>query len=126
MVKEEAKWESLGPTNMRDSFMHYSPMQPCWPIIASPQACTAGEFLSGPFPKATITLYFPTPREHFGRNYVVRKLIPVFGYECNITGHSFRLGAATSARLAGLSEEKYWEDGSQIAIGSSYVETHPG
>ncbi len=65
----------------------------------------------------------------FGCNYVTKKLperICVLGYEGNYTGHSFRRGAASSARLARLSEEEMqllsrWKSNSYRL----YIETHP-
>lgn len=61
------------------------------------------------FPRANYQRLFSNHVGTFSRNYVTRKLqegIRVLGYEGNYTGHSFRRGAATSARLAGLSEEE--------------------
>ena len=61
------------------------------------------------FPKAYYQPLFPTRAGTFSRNYVTRQLqkgVCTLGYEGNYTGHSFRRGAATSARLAGLSEEE--------------------
>ena len=61
------------------------------------------------FPIANYRPLFFNSAGTFSRNYVTRKLqegIRVLGYEGNYTGHSFRRGAATSARLAGLSEEE--------------------
>ena len=61
------------------------------------------------FPKSNYQPLFPNHAGTFSRNYVTRKLqegIRILGYEGNYTGHSFRRGAATSARLDGLSEEE--------------------
>ena len=61
------------------------------------------------FPKFHYRPLFSSPAGTFNRGYVIRKLqegINILGYEGNYTGHSFRRGAATSARLAGLSDEE--------------------
>ncbi len=54
-------------------------------------------------------LLFSHLEETFDRNYVTNKfqvVICVLGYKRNYTSHSFQRGAAISARLAWLSEEK--------------------
>ena len=61
------------------------------------------------FPKTNYYALFWNTSGNFSRNYVTRKLqagLRILGYEGNYTGHSFRRGAATSARLVGLSEEE--------------------
>ena len=61
------------------------------------------------FPKSHYHPLFSTSAGTFNRTYVTRKLqegIRILGYGGNCTGHLFRRGAATSARLAGLLEEK--------------------
>ena len=81
------------------------------------------------FPKPHHHLLFFNSAGTYGRNYVTKKLqegIRVLGYEGNYTGHSFWRGAATSARLAGLSEEEIqllgrWKSNSYRL----YIETHP-
>ena len=65
--------------------------------------------LSEQFPKAHHHALFSNTSGNFSRNYLTRQLqagLQMLGYEGNYTGHSFRRGAATSARLAGLSEEE--------------------
>ena len=81
------------------------------------------------FPKAYYQPLFATCVRTVSCNYVTRQLqegICALGYEGNYTGHSFRRGAATSARLAGLSEEEIqllgrWKSNSYRL----YIETHP-
>ena len=81
------------------------------------------------FPKANNHPLFTNHVGTFSRNYVTRKLqegICALGYVGNYTGHSFRRGAATSARLAGLSEDEIqllgrWKSNCYRL----YVETHP-
>ena len=81
------------------------------------------------FPKAHHQPLFSNLAGTFSRNYVTRKLqegIRSWGYAGNYTGHSFRRGAATSARLAGLSEEEIqllgrWKSNSYRL----YIKTHP-
>ena len=77
---------------------------------ASDEACAIRSFtnLFTRFPRANHHPLFSNDAGTFGRNYVTKKLqegIRVLGYEGNYTGHSFRRGTATLARLAGLSEE---------------------
>ena len=78
---------------------------------ASDEACAIKSLnnLFTRFPKANHHPLFSNLAGTFSRNYVTKKLqdgIRALGYERNYTGHSFRRGAATSARLAGLSEEE--------------------
>ena len=81
------------------------------------------------FPKAYYQPLFATCAGTFSRSYITRQLqegICALGYEGNYTGHSFRRGAATSARLAGLSEEEIqllgrWKSNSYRL----YIEIHP-
>lgn len=81
------------------------------------------------FPRANYQLLFSNQVGTFSRNYVTRKLqegICALGYEGNCTGHSVRRGAATSARLAGLSEEEIQVLGRwKSDCYRLYVETHP-
>ena len=61
------------------------------------------------FPKSHYSPLFSSPAGTFNRGYVIKKLqedMNILGYGGNYTGHSFRRGAATSARLAGLSDEE--------------------
>lgn len=61
------------------------------------------------FAKANSHPLFTNHVGTFSRYYVTRKPqegIRVLGYEGNHTGHSFRRGAATSAKLAGLSDHE--------------------
>ena len=98
---------------------------------ASDEACvvTSLNNLFTRFPKASNHPLFTNHAGTFSRNYVTRKLqegIRALGYEGNYTGHSFRRGAATSARLAGLSEDEIqllgrWKSNCYRL----YVETHP-
>ena len=98
---------------------------------ASDEACAIKSLnnLSTRFPKANYQLLFSNHVGTFSRNYVTRKLqegIRILGYKGNYTGHSFRRGAATSARLAGLLEEEIqllgrWKSNCYRL----YVETHP-
>ena len=80
---------------------------------------------------------FPSPRDAplfdsgagFSRQWVTRMLrdiLSTLGYTGNYSGHSFRRGAATSARDAGLSEDRImllgrWKSDSY----KLYIETHP-
>ncbi len=81
------------------------------------------------FPKANNQPLFANQVGTFSRNYVTKKLqeeVRVLGYEWNYTSHSFRRGAATSARLAGLSEDEVqllgrWKSNCYRL----YIETHP-
>ena len=61
------------------------------------------------FPKSHYHPLFSTSAGTFSRGYVTKKLqegIRILGYGGNYSGHSFRRGAATSARLAGLSDQE--------------------
>ena len=61
------------------------------------------------FPKSHYHLLFSSPVRTFNRRYVIKKhqeRINILGYGGNYTGHSFRRGAATSARLAGLFDKE--------------------
>lgn len=61
------------------------------------------------FPKASNQLFFTNHAGTFSRNYVTRKFQVRFcalGYKRNYTGHSFRRGVVTSAKLAGLLADK--------------------
>ena len=98
---------------------------------ANDEACvvTSLNNLFTRFPKANNHPLFTNHAGTFSRNYVTRKLqegICALGYQGNYTGHSFRRGAATSARLAGLSEDEIqllgrWKSNCYRL----YVETHP-
>ncbi len=98
---------------------------------ASDKACAIKSLnnLFTRFPKANYQPLFSNHAGTFNRNYVTRKLqegIRILEYEGNYTGHSFRRGAATSARLAGLSEEEIQLLGRWKSNGYRlYVETHP-
>ncbi len=84
-------------------------------------------FLSGPFPKANQQPLFSNSVGNFGHKETPRRDSHRWIWS-EYYGVSFRIGAATSARVAGLSEEKYnyWEDGGQIAIGSMLKPTLTG
>ena len=61
------------------------------------------------FLKSHYCSLFSSPARIFNRGYVIRKLqkrINILGYGGNYTGHSFRRGTATSARLAGLLDKE--------------------
>ena len=81
------------------------------------------------FPKVYYQPLFATCAGTFSRNYITKQLqegICTLDYEGNYMGHSFRRGVATSARLAGLSEEEIqllgrWKSNSYWL----YIETHP-
>ena len=98
---------------------------------ASDKACAVASLtnLFIRFPKANHQLLFTNHAGTFNRNYVTKKLqegVYVLDYEGNYTGYSFRRGAATSARLAGLSEDEIqllgrWKSNCYRL----YVETHP-
>ena len=73
------------------------------------------------FPKAPSSPLFSNSAGTF-----LQEGIRILGYGGNYTGHSFRRGAATSARLAGLFEEEIqllgrWKFNSYRL----YIETHP-
>ena len=77
------------------------------------------------FPKHIITLCYLT-RMGLLATKKLQEGICILGYEGNYTDHSFRRGAATSARLAGLSEEEIqllgrWKSNSYRL----YTESHP-
>ena len=74
---------------------------------ASDQACAIKSLnnLFTQFPRANHHPLFSNSAGTFNRNYVTKKLqekLRSLGYERNYTGHSYRRGAATLARLAGL------------------------
>ena len=74
-------------------------------------------------------LFFTSSREYFTRQFVIdtlRALLARLGIDGHFSGHSFRRGAATWARIAGLSEEEImllgrWKSDSWRL----YVKTHP-
>ena len=80
-------------------------------LVACDEACIVKSLRNffERFPKSHYRPLFSSPAGIFNRGYVIRKLqegINILGYGGNYTGHSFRRGAATSARLAGLSDEE--------------------
>lgn len=99
--------------------------------VASDKDCAVTSLtnLFTQFPKANHQLLFTNHAGTFNHSYVTKKLqkrVCMLGYEGNYTGHSFRRGAATSARLAGLSEDEIqllgrWKSNCYCL----YIKTHP-
>lgn len=78
------------------------------------------------FPKSQYHPLFSTSAGTFNRTYVTQKLqegIRILGYRGNHTGHSFRRGAATSAKDYPTKKYNYLVDGSQIP--TDYTSTPP-
>lgn len=100
-------------------------------VVTSDKICIVVSFnsLFTIFPKANNYPLFINHAGTFNYNYITRKLqkrVCTLGYEGNYMGHSFRRGAATSARLAGLLEDgiqllERWKSNCYCF----YVKTHP-
>lgn len=99
-------------------------------LAASDGSCTI-KSLNNLFIRFSRANYQPLFSNHIGsfrRNYITKKLqekIYILGYKGNYTGHLFKKRVVTSAKLAGLSEEKIqvlrrWKS----KCYRLYVETH--